>query len=219
MRSLLDFFHKKEAFKELDCPVFNPLDLNFNKIVEINTLAYMGKEWRVCAIEEYKRELEGQAFFFTDYTLINTKEKADLIKMRVYDDKDVCTILNRFDNRAYNPDLHDVLKDTAKNGIFKITDDFDVESEFFRINDIREPWRTLVTKIEDSDGDRKFTKDDKVLTAEIEYWDFWRSVDIHPLPILGEKHTEYFFCEMNLDSGWFTFWRGFDTDPQLILII
>jgi hypothetical protein len=220
MRSLLDFFHKKREEEELECPVFNPLSLNFNNIIEITSQRHLGKEWKITAIEEYRREIENQTFYFADYLLQNTLNKSDQIKLRSYDDnKDSVILLSKFDSRGYNPDLHSVLKDTDQTGLFNVTDDNNEEVEFFRINRVKNPWNACVTKISDIDGDRKFTKNDPVEKAQIEYWDFWRSVDINPLPIMGEKQTEYLFCEMDLDSGWFTFWRGFDTDPQLILII
>lgn len=220
MRSLFDFFRKKN--EELDCPVFNPLGLDFNNIVEITTPIFLGKSWRVCCIEEYKRVFEEQSFHFTDYVLINTKDKLDQIRLRSYEDRDLCIILTLFDSRGYNPDLHDVLTDTGKTdnkrpedvGVFNIVDSNDIEIRFFRINDIKDPWIADVMSIEDKDGDRKFTKNDPIKIKTIDYWDFWRT-----LHIAGVEQTEYLFCEMDSESGGFTFWRGMDTDPQLISIM
>jgi len=218
MRSLFDFFRKKED-EELECPVFNPLALNFNNIIELTSSNHIGKEWKIVGIEEYKRELENKIFLFADYFLVNIANKTDQIKLRSYDNEDLVILLSKFDSRGYNPDLHSVLKDTDQSGTFKITDDNNEEVEFFRLNNVKNPWNACVTKISDIDGNRKFTKDDPVEKTQIEYWDFWRATQIPGLPIIGHTQTEYFFCEMDLNTGWFTFWRGFDTDPQLILII
>ena len=40
--------------------------------------------------------------------------------------------------------------------------------------------------------------------AKVEYWDYWRSMDIGA----GKTAKEFIFVEMNSDTGWFQIWRG-----------
>ena len=39
---------------------------------------------------------------------------------------------------------------------------------------------------------------------KIEYWDYWRDVDIGG----GNTAKEFVFVELNSDTGWFQIWRG-----------
>jgi hypothetical protein len=56
---------------------------------------------------------------------------------------------------------------------------------------------------------KETTLDGKAATGKtsgqkIEYWDYWRDVDLGG----GKTAKEFVFVEMNSDTGWFQIWRG-----------
>ena len=99
-------------------------------------------------------------------------------------------------------DFLGVVKDTT--GLFKVTDDkTGAETTFARINDQRESYQAAVLVVSETTPDGKGATG-KVSPAKIEYWDYWRDVDIG-----GSKTAkEFIFVEMNSDTGWFQIWRG-----------
>ena len=44
----------------------------------------------------------------------------------------------------------------------------------------------------------------KTSSVKLEYWDYWRDVEIGA----GKSAKEFLFVEMNSETGWFQIWRG-----------
>ncbi|MEO8428105.1 MAG: hypothetical protein ABI651_13425 [Verrucomicrobiota bacterium] len=109
-------------------------------------------------------------------------------------------LLRRYDEFAFAEDFLAVLKDTT--GIFEVTDDKPGATESFsRINNLRESYEAAVLVVTDTTAEGKARK---TLGLKVEYWDYWRVVDIG-----GDKTArEFLLAEMNSETGWFELWRG-----------
>jgi hypothetical protein len=89
-------------------------------------------------------------------------------------------------------------------GNFEISDDDSGETfTFNRINDLRESYQAAVLVVGETTPDGK-AMIGKSSPVKIEYWDYWRDVDIGA----GNTAKEFVFVEMNSDTGWFQIWRG-----------
>jgi hypothetical protein len=84
----------------------------------------------------------------------------------------------------------------------KDNDNADPET-FTRINDLRDSYEAAVLVIGDTTTDGKGVPG-KTSTVKVEYWDYWRDVDIGG----GKTAKEFVFVEMNASTGWFQIWRG-----------
>ena len=113
------------------------------------------------------------------------------------------TLLLRLEDEfAFSEDFLGVVKDTT--GIFEVVDDKSgAKDTFSRINDLRESYEAAVLAVAATTADGKAVPD-KTSPARVEYWDYWRDVDI------GDGHAakEFLFVEMNSETGWFQIWRG-----------
>ena len=89
-------------------------------------------------------------------------------------------------------------------GAFEVTDDKSGAKETFsRINDLRESYEAAVLVVSETTPDGKASSA-KTSPLKIEYWDYWRDVDIGG----GNTAKEFLFVELNSDTGWFQIWRG-----------
>ena len=161
--------------------------------------------------QEFKRRIGQQEFHFTDYALrgISTKSfdpaqamvarlRAVLNQAGAYDP----LLLPLEDEFAFSEDFLGVVKDTT--GIFEVVDRKSAAKDTFsRINDLRESFEAAVLAASATTADGKAVPD-KTSPTRIEYWDYWRDLD------LGTSKTakEFIFVEMNSDTGWFQIWRG-----------
>ena len=78
-----------------------------------------------------------------------------------------------------------------------------VTETFTRINDVRESYEAAVLVVAETTAEGK-APPGKTSTARLEYWDYWREIDIGG----GKTAKEFLFVEMNSDTGWFQIWRG-----------
>ena len=192
----------------------NPLDLRVGSAVAVayaNGPEFADYNFATQEIREYTRRIEGQEFRFTDYVLrgINTKSPdADdtlAARLRVVPNQAGAhdsLLLRLYDEFEFAEDFLGVVKDTT--GLFKMTDDKSgAEETFSRINDLRESYQAVVLVVAETTPDGKGATG-KVSPIKVEYWDYWRDVDIGG----GKTAKEFVFVEMNSDTGWFQIWRG-----------
>ena len=192
----------------------NPLDLRIGSAVPVayaNGPEFAKYDFSVQEVREYNRQIGSQEFRFTDYVLrgVNTKsfDANDVLTIRVRampnqaGGHDVL-LLRPYDEFAFAEDFLNVLKDTT--GVFEVSDDPSGAKETFtRINDLRESWQAAVLVVAATTPDGKAAPG-KVSPLKLEYWDYWRDIDIGG----GKTAREFFFAEMNSDTGWFQLWRG-----------
>jgi hypothetical protein len=192
----------------------NPLDLRVGSAVAVayaNGPEFADYNFATQEIREYTRRIEGQEFRFTDYVLrgINTKSPdADdtlAARLRVVPNQAGAhdsLLLRLYDEFEFAEDFLGVVKDTT--GLFKMTDDKSgAEETFSRINDLRESYQAVVMVVTETTPDGKGATG-KVSPVKVEYWDYWRNVDLGG----GKTAKEFVFVEMNSDTGWFQIWRG-----------
>jgi len=195
-------------------PFYNPEDLRVGSAVNVpyaNGADLAGYDFSVREIREYNRHIDSQEFRFTDYVLngVNTKsfeaEKALVARLRAvpnqagsYD----MLLLRLYDEFGFAEDFLQVVKDDT--GVFDIEDDKTGEKESYnRINDLRESYQAAVLVVQETAPDGKAVNG-KTSAQKIEYWDYWRDVDLGK----GNSAKEFVFVEMNSDTGWFQIWRG-----------
>jgi hypothetical protein len=192
----------------------NPRDLRVGSRVPVsfvNGPEFVDFDFTVNEIREYVRRIGGQEFGFTDYVLrgVNTKsfDADDVIiaRLRALPNQaggHDSLLLRLHDEFAFAENFLGVLKDPS--GILDMTEDSTgVTDSFDRINELREPYEAAVLIISETTADGQVPPG-KTSSAKLEYWDFWRDMDI------GGGHTgkEFVFVEMNSDTGWFQIWRG-----------
>jgi hypothetical protein len=111
-------------------------------------------------------------------------------------------LLRLHDEFAFAENFLGVLKDPS--GILDVTEDNSgVTDTFGRINDLRDPYEAAVMVVAETTSDGKVPPG-KTSSVKLEYWDFWRAIDIGG----GNTAKEFLFVEMNSDTGWFQIWRG-----------
>ena len=192
----------------------NPLDLRVGSPLAVafsNGPQFADYNFTVSEIREYTRRLGAQEFRFTDYALrgVNTKsfdaDQTMTARLRVVPNQagaQDSLLLGLYDEFAFAEDFLAVLKDTT--GLFNVTDDKSgVEEIFSRINDLRESYEAVVLVVSETTPDGKAAVG-KSAAAKLEYWDYWRDADLGG----GKTAKEFFFVEMNSDTGWFQLWRG-----------
>jgi hypothetical protein len=195
-------------------PFANPLDLRVGSAVRVpfaNGPEFNDIDFTVGEIREYTRQIDAQAFQFTDYVLagVNTKsfDADQMVKARLRVVPNTAgahdsVLLRLYDEFAFAQDFLDLVKDDTD--VFEIAGDQPGNKETYtRINDLRVSYQAAVMVIAGTTPDGKAAPG-KAAPAKLEYWDYWRDSD------LGGGHTakEFVFVEMNSDTGWFQLWRG-----------
>jgi len=216
MRTVFDIFSRKQKFEEqfeIDCPLANPLNLKFNSLISIpsvylpNEFTRPEEDFKLTAIDEYTRHLDGASFVFSDYALVD-REGRYSAKLRVY--KTEALILNLSEEMAYSDTMYNILVDTERTGMFEIIEG-DSVLHFKRVNNLKRHWDASVKKLIDADNNGKITKTDPIITSSIKYWDFVRQ---------DENNKDVFLIiEMNKENGWIAMWEGRFIDPQSVTII
>jgi len=209
------FKKEKEVEKEIDCPVSNPLNLKFNSLIDIKIPEYYDISFKLDSIEEYKRNIYGKTYEFTDYILkASGVDNKDVVRLRLVDDEAI--ILKEYDSLPYSTDFNNLLLETENTGQFEIIDDATgkVTKSYGRLNNIKHSWGASVRKLVDADGNGIITKSDPVSEYGVKYWDFGCEVEE-----AGVKSTEFLVIEMNGESGWITLYIGYFVDLQSVFII
>jgi len=192
----------------------NPLDLRIGSPMPMafaNGPEFADYDFSVQEIREYTRRMGEQTFSFTDYVLHGAHTKtfdADLAmtaRVRVVPNAPGghdSLLLSLWDEFAFAETFLAVVKDTT--GKFAIKDDKSGATEnFSRINDLLDSYEAAVLVVAETSSEGK-APPGKISTVKLEYWDYWRDVDIG----LGKTAKEFLFVEMNSDTGWFQIWRG-----------
>ena len=195
-------------------PFYNPEDLRVGSAVNVpyvNGADLAGYDFSVREIREYNRHIGSQDYRFADYVLsgVNTKsfeaEGTLVARLRAVPNQagsDDMLLLRLYDEFGFAEDFLQVVKDDT--GIFETQDDKSGEKESYaRINDLRESYQAAVLVVQETAADGKAV-DGKTSGQKIEYWDYWRDVDLGN----GKTAKEFVFVEMNSDTGWFQIWRG-----------
>ncbi len=211
---LLDRVHGSGNGNGSGIAFYNPLDLRVNSAVNVpysNGPEFGNFEFEVKEIREYTRRIGKEDFKFTDYCItgVNTKsfgaEDSLPARIRAAPNKAGAhdsLLLRLYDEFAFAEDFLGVVKDNT--GIFEVTDDDSGEkTTFHRINDLRESYEAAVLAISETTPEGKAVPG-KAKPVKVEYWDYWRDVDLGP----GKSAKEFLFIEMNSDTGWFQIWRG-----------
>lgn len=211
---LLERVHGNSNGQATPVKFHNPRDLRIGSPVAMafaNGPEYTDYNFTVQEIREYVRRIGGQEFGFTDYLLhgVNTKtfdaDHGMTVRLRVVPNQaggHDSLILRLFDEFAFTEDFLGVVKDTT--GIFEATDDKSgVKDTFSRINDLRDSYEAAVLVISQTTPGGQVPPG-KASYAKLEYWDYWRDMDIG----IGKTAKEFVFVEMNSETGWFQIWRG-----------
>jgi hypothetical protein len=192
----------------------NPRDLRVGSPVPIpfvNGPELAEYNFTVQQIREYVRRIGEQEFGFTDYVLrgVNTKtfdaDQGLTVRLRVMPNQaggHDSLLLRLYDEFAFTEDFLALVKDNT--GIFEASDDKSgVTDTFSRINDLRESYEAAVLVVSETTPDGR-APPGKTSGAKLEYWDYWRDMDIGA----GKTAKEFVFVEMNSETGWFQIWRG-----------
>lgn len=214
-KTLWEMFTEKFHASNGDAIAFsNPLDLRIGSPVLANPAngpELTGYDLSVKEIRQYLRAIGGQEFIFTDYALraVNSKtfdaNDERTLRLRVVPNAAGAhdsLLLNLYDEFAFAEDFLGVVKDTT--GIFETTDETTNQKDTFsRINDLRDSYQAAVLVVTGTNENGK-APPSQTARAKVEYWDYWRSMDIGA----GKTAKEFIFVEMNSDTGWFQIWRG-----------
>lgn len=192
----------------------NPLDLRVGSPVAIPYASgpeFADYNFTAQEIREYTRRIEGQEYRFTDYVLrgVNTRspdaEDMPIARLRVVPNQAGAhdsLLLRLYDEFEFAESFLAVVRYTT--GLLKLTEDKSgVEAIFLRINGLLESYQAAVLVVSETTPGGTGTTG-KVALAKIEYWDYWRDMDIGG----GKTAKEFIFAEMNSDTGWFQIWRG-----------
>ena len=167
---------KKQAEEEIDCPVFNPLNLSFSSLIELSFPSkYQGKQLRVVKIAEMERLVDNHGSLkLADYHLTDPASPViSVLRVIPRNDGDFDAVISqKCDAMAYDEDFHIVMKETHETKKFLINDGAEV---FFRINDLSSPWNIESCSVEDSNKDRKMNRSDAVVEEEFEPMLNWES--------------------------------------------
>jgi hypothetical protein len=207
----------------VEMDVYNPLKAKIGSYVTLDEFDLHDLDFRVEEIREHRRTVGGRDFLFADYVLLarplGKEDVSARLRLNSVEDPDRAAGLTHFalllrldDEMAYSEEFHQVLKDDT--GKFQVLDEGKVTAEFYRINDVRQPYKARVTVIKDADHDKKVEKDE-VEHVELKYWDYWRDTT----SAAGLPQKEYLFVEMDAETGWFQIWRGQEVDMQRAFVV
>lgn len=207
---------KKEAVKEAlpkraEEKIYNPLAAKIGRPIDINELDYKDKYYNLIEMHEYSVEFQEQKKQkFTDYVLFtngldnNGNQLNEYVKIRVtpHERSRRAILMEQYDEMPYNQDFHNILKGIDKD---PDTPDFrldDINADYYRLNDEKEPYKAIVKLLCDDNSDGRIGKGETT-KENIEFWDFGRTTNID-----GIDEQELVFVEMNTDSGFTRVWKG-----------
>jgi hypothetical protein len=202
---------------------YNPLKARIGTYITLDEPDLHDLDFRVEEIREYRRTIGGKEFLFADYVLLarplDKEEVQARLRLNPVEDPDRAAglthhalLLRLDDEMAYSEEFHQVVKDDT--GKFQVLDDGKVTAEYWRINEVRQPYRAKVAVIKDANHDKTVDRDE-VERVELEYWDYARQTTTPG----GLPAVEYLFIEMDRDTGWFQIWRGQEIDMQRACVV
>lgn len=199
----------------------NPLRAKVGSSVSINEPELKELNFFVREMREYTRTIDGRPFVFVDYLLLARPLGAEDVWVRLRlvpvaepDPASGLThhalLLRLYDEFAYDEAFYGVVTDTTRK--FEVSEEGRVTEEYWRVNDVAEPYRARVAVIRDTDQDGTVSPGE-VERTEVEYWDYWREVDAPGGPV-----RQYLFVEIDRGSGWTQLWRGAEADLQAVMV-
>lgn len=201
---------------------YNPLNARVGGGLMINDLDLRDYQFFIREIRAYEREVAGRPYPFVDYVALARPLGGDdvLVRLRLIptDDPDPgrpshhVVVLHLYDEFAHDPAFYGVVTDTTRK--FEVVEDGQPAEEYWRINDVTDPYRARVTVLKDDDGSGAVDRDE-VEAVPLLYWDYWREVTNEAgLPV-----RQFLFVEMNQGDGWFQLWRGTEVDAQQVIAL
>ncbi len=205
----------------MESKVYNPLRAKIGSGVMIDDVERRDLNFFVKEIREYRRNIGPKEFTFADYVLLakplGKEEVLARLRINPGDDSDQTGVpyqvllLCLSDDLAYDEGLHNVVKEAT--GKFEVRQDVVVQEEYWRINDVKSPYKAQVSVVQDTDQDKQAEKSE-VEHLKLEYWDYWREVP----DAAGQPVNEFLFVEMNQENGWFQIWKGMELDPRRVMV-
>lgn len=199
----------------------NPLRAKVGSSVSINEPDLKDYNFFVREMREYTRTIDGRPFVFVDYALLarplggeDVWVRLRLVPLAEPDPAGGLThhalLLRLYDEFAYDEAFYAVVTDTTRK--FEVSEGGEVTEEYWRVNDVAEPYRAQVAVIRDTNSDGTVTPDE-VEQVKLEYWDYWREIDAPGGPV-----REYLFVEIDRGNGWTQIWRGGEADLQGVMV-
>tara|TARA_Y100000034_G_scaffold133174_1_gene197962 strand:+ start:1261 stop:1998 length:738 start_codon:yes stop_codon:yes gene_type:complete len=235
------FEHFKEKVKgSVESRFKNPLGKKIGTAFTIDDPEYSDDNFRLEAIREVKRTIGDEDFYYSDYDLLSkdgdheTNRRVRLRFCPLADpDPDsgqthCVLLLHTFDEFEYEEGFHkgillgqmqdgnDWVDDPAFEGGFCVDDESDgeVDSTFWRVNDVRGAHEATVKTVADTDGDGT-AEIEEVKESQVIYWDYWRETKDE----VGDTITDFVFVDMDEDTGYLTLWRGQEVDPNRVVVL
>ena len=188
---------------DVESQFYNPLEVKIGSFVNVNNFEYDGLDFRVTHIREYKRVIGDKTFYLAIYDLLaRTIDDREEVKLRLrlepvdVPDHDsglthIASFLHLYTEFEYDEDFDkEVLRGEAND--FQIMSDDEepvVEAEYYRVNDIHDPFNAHVSIVQDENHDG-IVEEEEVDRVWLSYWDDWRETEIE-----GVKETEYLYVE------------------------
>lgn len=194
--------------------VFNPLNAQVDKsALTVDTLDLRDHTLMVKKISEYKLNYGKKNFAFVDYFCQSVLNQGDPVNVvvRVYPSetagiKSQVLVLKQWDQLDYDEGFKDLLRDEQFNTML----DGEIEASFWRINDVKTPYESVVSHLE---------KNGNVIDVNVNeewYWDYWRETKDEG----GSEYKEFLFITWDKgDTGRFTIWRGEEIVSNRIFVL
>jgi hypothetical protein len=186
--------------------VYNPLGLKPADFVTVDDVlnGIHKTTYQVTEIDVYRRTIENRTFESVDYVLQDSNEH--WLTVRVSDNSSLPgrserTILLLFPDYEgeYDEDLH---KNVLPSGVLDIkNDDGQLIARYERLHGLREPYQADVLVI-GADAEPRH--------ESCEFWDFGRK---------QEDREEFYFVEMNTETGVFQTWRALETTENELSLL
>ncbi len=187
--------------KSLVLRVYNPFALKpADYVVVDDVLNGISKtHCLVTEVDVYRRTIDTRVFESVDYILQGPEDR--WLTLRVSENAGVPgaterTLLLLFPDYEgeYDEDLH---KNVLPSGVLEVKNDAgELVARYERLHGLKEPYRADVLVINADDTSRQ---------ESCEYWDFGREVD---------GREEFYFVEVNLESGVIQTWRAVPTSEN-----
>jgi hypothetical protein len=214
--------------------VHNPLEAKIGCSVTFEHEPELrGYNFFIESIWVWETKIGRQKFYHTDYNLRATvigKDKPIRIKLRLIPDEDTTEdighkiqVLEQYMEFGWkfceDNNFLSVLEDPE--GVFRILQDregnpYDDDNAptFWRVDDVREPYTSRVTILKDVDGDG-VVQSDELEHLDYQIWDYSRETTDEN----GQSFVEFLNVEQDVDSRYFTIYRGREVKPFQITVI
>lgn len=213
--------------------VHNPLQAKIGCSVSLEHLPEVaGLNFFIQAIHVFETKVGSKKHYHTDYLLKATvigKEKPIRLKLRLLPDADsfsqlgntIQVLENYYEmggEEAEKINLRDVLADTE----FQIYQDDEGNSydetdrpTYWRVDDVKDPYRAKVTILKDLDGDGS-VQADETEHVSVTYWDYHRNTTD---PETKQEFREFLSVEVDEATDIYSFYRGRDVEPFQVIVI